>query len=387
MDNRIIYNNESKEIQFHGDITSFVFYNELLLALREHYKDNGVKKVPLFSFMHVNYFDPLVVPNLIGIGYILKSIHKGERTPLLFARIDSTKFLDEIWFFDNVGKPKTKSEIIGNIVNGQIYAIENNYVMGEDLYDFDPRYLGFYNNQNQQNLNNLEHKVRIYDDDSYSYYKEFKTSTSEELDAIRTDKFNDLKPFIEKHFRNIISKINDERQIKTILKVITEIVCNSVLYSGSSCAAMLQSRNNKTIISISDFGVGFEYSLNKKKEKFGYEYNDILKKFPKEDQVKYKNYLYIFETLEYSKKKSVYRENLYTLLHDVALKMNGKMRIHYNDTQVIFTSNRCNHCTDINPIECSKCLLQSYSEDKYISPVRFFNSKYQGVHIEVEFNF
>ncbi|MDD4529910.1 MAG: hypothetical protein PHX48_08550, partial [Bacteroidales bacterium] len=298
MDNKIIYNNETKEIQFHGDITSFVFYNELLLALREHYKNNGVKKVPLFSFMYVNYFDPLVVPNLIGIGYILKSIHKGERTPLLFARIDTTKFLDEIWFFDNVGKPKTKSEIIGNIVNGQIYAIENNYVMGEDLYDFDPRYLGFYNNQNQQNLNNLEHKVRIYDDDSYSYYKEFKTSTSEELDAIRTDKFNDLKPFIEKHFSNIISKINDERQIKTILKVITEIVCNSVLYSGSSCAAMLQSRNNKTIISISDFGVGFEYSFNKKKEKFGDEYKDVFKEFTEEEQIKYKNYIYIFETLE-----------------------------------------------------------------------------------------
>ncbi|MFV0501775.1 MAG: hypothetical protein ACK5MH_09325 [Bacteroidales bacterium] len=387
MDNKIIYNDKTKEIQFHGDITSFVFYNELLLALREHYKDNGVKKVPLFSFMHVNYFDPLVVPNLIGIGYILKSIHKGERTPLLFTRIDSTKFLDEIWFFDNVGKPKTKSEIISTVVKGQIYGKENRYNMGEDLYDFDPRYLGFYNNLNQQHLNNPEHKVRIYEDDSYSYYKNFDIYKEEELDAIRTDKFNKLKPIIEKHFENIISKIYDNKQIQTILNVLTEIICNSVLYSGSSCAAMLQSRNNKTIISISDFGVGFEYSFNKKKEKFGDEYEYVFKEFTEEEQIKYKNYIYIFETLEYSKKKSDYRENLYTLLRDIAIKMNGKMRIHYNDTQVIFTSNRCNHCSDINPIECSKCLLQSYSEDKYISPVRFYNSKYQGVHIEVEFNF
>jgi len=382
----IIYNKETKEIQFIGEITSFKFFNQLFDALREHYKENGLKKIPTFSFVYADFFDPLVVPNIIGIGVILNKAHDNEKIPLNFARIESTKFLDDAWFFENVGKDKMYNEKIPAIENELIVNKSIPQKMGLALFDFDERYLGFYNNQTVQKHNNPFHKVRVYSNDSLPYYLRFiePNTTQNELDALRTDKYNELKPRVNKHFSNILSSIGNAKQV---LSVLTELICNSVLYSDSVNAVMLHSRNRTTKISVSDFGVGFEYSFDLKKKKFGYTYT-IFDKFSKEEQEKHKNYLYIFEALDYSKSKSIYRENLYTLLKDVVINSDGIMRIHYVDTQVVFTSKRCKICDkNLNPSECVKCLLQKISNDKSVSPIRFDFGKLKGVHIEVELNF
>ena len=147
---------------------------------------------------------------------------------------------------------------------------------------------------------------------------------------------------------------------------------------------MLQTKNNETKISISDCGVGFEYSFEKKQEKFNKEYKNVFNEFSVEEQIKYKNFLFIFETLNYSKEKSIARNNLFTLLKIVLGKNSnndikeGIFRIHYNDTQVIF-----------DPKVCAKCLLSNYSpiNDVQKSNLRFFDSTFRGVHIEVELKF
>ncbi len=384
--NQIIYNKEKKEIQFIGTITSFVFYDQLFDALREHYKENGLKKIPIFSFVNVDLFDPLVVPNIIGIGIILNKAHNKEKTPLIFSRIESTKFLDNACFFDNVGAERIFMEEIPTMEMGLLTNKSFPKKMGLSLFDFDERNLGFYNNQIVQKDINPEHKVRIYPNDSIQYYLRYidPNTSQEELDALRTDKYNELKPHVDKHFYKILKSIVNKEQV---LRVLTEIICNSVLYSDSVCAVMLHTRKGKTKISVSDFGVGFEYSFALKEKKFGYKYT-IFDKFTKEEQEKYKNYLFIFEALDYSKKKSDYRENLYTLLKDVVKNSEGIMRIHYIDTQVIFTSKRCHNCdSDLNPSECVRCLLQHMADDKTFSPVRFDFGKLKGIQIEVELKF
>lgn len=381
----ISYNKETKEIQFRGSISSFVFYNQLFDALREHYKENGFKKIPTFSFVNVAFFDPLVVPNLIGIGLVLNKVHEKERVPLNFARIDSTKFLDDTLFFDNVGEEKIYSEEIPTIENGLLVNKNVLQKMGLFIFNFDKRYLGFYNNQTVQKSNNPEHKVHIYSNDSLQYYLKFIEPgvTQKDLDAIRTDKYNELKPRVKKHFYNILRGIENRNQV---LKVLTEIICNSVLYSDSLSAVMLHSKDGITKISVSDFGVGFEYSFDLKKKKFGYAFT-IFDKFSNEEQKEYRNYLYIFEALDYSKSKSNYRENLYTLLKDVVISNDGVMRIHYIDTQVVFSSKRCKTCNkNLNPTECAKCLLQNQTVETDVSPTRFAFGKLNGVHIEVELN-
>ena len=92
-DNVIQYNDEAKKIYFVGNITSFVFYNQLFKALREHYKQNGVAVAPVFSFVYVDRFDPLVIPNLISLGFILYRIH-NKPIQLEIVNTNATKFLD-----------------------------------------------------------------------------------------------------------------------------------------------------------------------------------------------------------------------------------------------------------------------------------------------------
>ena len=121
----------------------------------------------------------------------------------------------------------------------------------------------------------------------------------------------------------------------------------------------------------------------------------MFNEFSFDEQIKYKNLLYIFEALCYSKERSNARDNLYTLL-GLVLKKNdnsgieeGVIRIHYDDTQVIMTSKRCSKCKTFSPKECVKCLLRNYNPANEVlkSNLRFFNSKFRGVHIEVELNF
>ena len=391
--NIIQYDDETKIIYFSGNITSFVFYNQLFKALSEHYKMNGVAVAPIFSFMKVYRFDPLVVPNLISLGFILYSIH-DKPTRLEILNTNATKFLDEGWFFKAVGKRMVYGEEITNEFKiRQLIKQET----GHEIYDFNSGMLGFYNYEYVSIPNNPDHKVYVYPDESSFYYNKFnQVDVSEEkLGIIRSEKYQELKPFIEKRYWNVLRTLNDNNK-RTVLGVLTEIITNAVLYSGSPCSAMLQTKDNETNISISDCGVGFEYSFEKRKEKFGIEYKNVFNKFSIDEQVKYKNFLYIIETLNYSKEKSEDgRDNLYTLLNIILKKNNnsnidkGTIRIHYNDSQVIMTSNRCNGCNKIDPIKCARCLLNDYNPANEISKsnLRIFGSQYRGVHIEVKLKF
>ena len=399
-DNVIQYDDEAKKIYFVGNITSFVFYNQLFKALREHYNKNGANVAPVFSFIYVERFDPLVVPNLISLGLILKRIHL-KPTQLEIARTNATKFLDNAWFFKAVGQPYTYSEEIKK--NGIPHTINQN--TGYDIYDFEPKLLGFYNNSNVSESYYAKHRVYVFREDSFKYYSRFiqANTTEDELDNIRTDKLIDLEPFIKKRYEPILYDYEEikptlnNKDAHVVLAILTELITNAVLYSGSHCSAMVQRIGNITKISISDCGVGFGYSLEKKREKFGKEYKNVFNEFSTIEQVKYKNYLYIFETLSYSKEKeeSTARENLYTLLKTVLKKrgesefQEGTIRIHYNDAQVIMTSNRCSGCSKVVPKKCARCLLNDYNPANEISKsnLRFFDSSFTGVHIEVELKF
>jgi hypothetical protein len=391
-DNIIKYDDEVKKIYFIGNITSFVFYNQLFKALQEHYKKNGVAVAPIFSMKGVKQFESLVVPNLISLGFILKNIYNNP-IQLEIERTNATKFLDNGWFFKAVGKKYYFGEEV--LDNSQI-ASTIRQETGYEIYEYEPQMLGFYNNSNVSKLNNSDHRVYVYQDESYNYYREFiqKDVSEEILGRIRTEKYNELKPLINKRYYDILKNLDDTKR-RIVLNALREIITNAILYSGSECSAMLQTRNNETQISVSDYGVGFEYSFEKRKERFGGEYKHVFNEFSSDEQEKYKNFLYIFEALHYSKEKSNARNNLYTLLKIVIGKddnsgiTEGVIRIHYNDTQIIMTSNRCSPCGLFSPKSCAKCLLKSYTSTKDISKsnLRFFKSTFRGIHIEIELKF
>ena len=390
----IIYSPENKEIQFVGKISSFVFYNKLFPALKDFYSDNGKEKVPKFSFNFVKEFDALVVPNLIGLGILIKRAHNGQPIPLSILRISPTKFLDSCMFFDYSGDEKVIEEEYDD--NKQVFKSRRK--IGFNIYEFNKGLLGFYNNDVKKLNYNSEHKIHAYESKSYEYYRNYneikdKDKLESELDSIRTKISNDLKLRIKKHFSKILSRYNRPiNDVNIILQIITELICNSKLYSYSPCIAMMQSKTEeyyipereeyelfpRTYISVSDVGLGFEGSFKSKPNFINYVSDNY--KGSTENKRKLKNYLLIFDALHYSMEKE--RENLYTLLKRV-IQNNGKMRIHYENVQVIFSSNRCKGC-EVIPLKCSKCLLDNLNSDVQISPVRFFKQTYKGVHIEVE---
>lgn len=378
----IEYNPDSKEIEFSGSITSYKFYQELFDEINTFYKENGTSSPPVFSFIKVNDFDSLVLPNLLAIGMTLKNFHNGKTISLKIFNTYANKFLDSSNFFCNAGQPKLISET--HIDNDSKKEIVKK--VGLEVFSFDERFLGFYDSSNKSITYNPNHKIQVFDNCSYDYYQNYldealsKEMLELKLDTIRTKKYNELKPKIEKYFYNVLHAYErSQNDVNTILSVLTEIVCNSNLYSYSPCIAILQSKDNKTKISISDIGIGLEGSF-KHKPNFDYYVTNNFISIYKE---KLKNYLLIFDALHYSKKKE--RDNLYKLLI-LILSKEGKMRIHYKNAQVVFTSNRCNGC-EIIPLECAKCLLSKLSSDYYISPVRLYENNFQGVHIEVELNF
>lgn len=384
----IIYNQENKKIQFSGYLTSFKFYHQLFSALATHYKCNGKNTIPSFSFNLVDEFDAAVIPNLIGLGLLIKRAHKGQQIDLEYLRINSTKFLESTMFFNYVGPDKIIEEEF--FYNNQV--IRERRKIGFDIFKFNSNNLGFYNNSTKSFDYNKDHKIHVYDNISYEYYKNYneikdKDKLEEKLDSIRTKINRDLEPKVKKHFSRII-KYNErpDNEVKTILKILTELICNSILYSYSPCIALLQSKSNidfetkekrkKTYLSISDIGIGlagsFQYKPNFKRE--------VTKTFQSKFKKQLENYLLIFDALHYSKEKN--RENLYTLLK-LVINSGGKMRIHYDNVQVVFTTKRCFGC-EVIPNKCAKCLLDNFSTDPLISPIRFLPYIFKGIHIEVE---
>lgn len=82
------------------------------------------------------------------------------------------------------------------------------------------------------------------------------------------------------------------------------------------------------------------------------------------------------------------RDDLWSLRTDI-IKNNGTFKIQYENTQVIFSCNRCKNCTQINGKKdisiCVQCLMRQYSIDTY-SPIKIFNIGFQGVRVEVSIN-
>ena len=115
----------------------------------------------------------MVVPNLISLGFILKSIH-SKPTPLEIPNIleiasrKAIKFLDNGWFFKVVGQKNSFSEELD--INGSKELSTVKQETGYELYDFEPKMLGFYNVSISYNP---DHRVCVYRDESYTYYSKF----------------------------------------------------------------------------------------------------------------------------------------------------------------------------------------------------------------------
>lgn len=237
-------------------------------------------------------------------------------------------------------------------------------------------------------------------------------------------KFSKLFPefSVSKNFLQNTTNIIDYR--KFYIHVLPELITNGVLHSGANTFASLYKDSYKTKISVSDNGIGFEQSMNKKQNLGFYRKNRLKEELSRKNNFNinssYLIHLHsIFETLYFSMLKN--RLGLFDLICNVILMLDGTFRIHTENTQLVL-SKRVNDTIvklynkrkeiiklhdenllqKINDeklnsqmevlstqavglfVDFYEQTLGKYTRDVKFSSVRFFPVRFKGVHIEVE---
>lgn len=393
--------------------TPLVFYNDFLNKIAVFYKENQNEEIVFKLFekgddeiYSSNYrIDPIAIPLLLSIIEQLSKFHVKPLNLLLYnnnATIAVMEFLFRSNFFKTSGQ-KSYYNFSGN-----------------NILNFKEEYLGAFKGREIRK----DHIIRSYKKSDYSDIDFSRHTTKDEIEL--RDTINSLTAYsVQEHFTELL--FDNENTLKnhnTYIDILSELITNGVLHSGSTTYAMMFVDTLKTKFSISDNGVGFKGSLMSKNDlPFYYKKEDFRNSISRTNSsfnVQYiENLLDIFETLFYSSLKE--RKGLFDLMLNVVLNSNGYFRLHTENCQII-VSNRLfkyvNNLQDLreeiltihNQFELGKSttenhkikilegkekiknefnklynnIVKYYSEEIQFSSVRFFNVKFRGVHIEVE---
>jgi hypothetical protein len=357
--------------------TTYCFYNLFLKELQDHYANT--KEPPIFSIEKLTRIDPIVLPNLLGLGFYLSKYHKSPIELRLSYNPKLLYYLFKADFFKYGGKPDDINPT------------------GLNIFKFDDRFIGgFYNYIEKEQRE--EHRLHYYLPLSPSN----RSMDSHDLLV------EDLTLFtLREHFEKVLLDIIPLSSIDSAIESIAEPISNGILHSGSITWAISQTTPapfTKTVLSIVDVGIGFKESLKLNKiEK--YIIPAIIKKGKLKDYLE--DFYYIFESLCFSILKN--RSGLIDFILKIAEK--GTIRIHYNSTQILFTprilesipglkecrkdvlrefheNNSISKATQERAIKeiifLSELHLKLYSSNKKYSPVRIYDVIFKGVHIEFE---
>jgi hypothetical protein len=359
------------------EFSTYCFYNSLLPFLHEYYRNN--KDAPIFSFEKLRRIKPLVLPNIIGIGFYLSRYHKKPIKLQLKYEPKLLYYLYKADFFKICGK---KTMINPN---------------GLDIFDFEEGFLGGFS-QYIEKEQRTEHKLH--------YYLPISARTE---DIISHDNLTqDLILFsLRDQFAKVLSDTIPEEFIDNCLESISEPISNGILHSKSITWAISQTTPSpfvKTLLSIVDVGIGFEASLTSK------QIPPLVINRAKELGI-YKeplnDFFYLMEAFYYSIIKD--RNGLIDFI--ISVSKFGTVRIHYQSTQVIITNRMIRDGDDLEKfreitqeefdkhgklsdqtkkqaieiiISLSKTILKLKNKDLRYSSIRIFDVVFKGVHYEFE---
>lgn len=330
-------------IEINGNLTSYVFYNEILSKLHDYYFNNETQKKIIFDYSGVSSIDPLVIPNLLCIGYIIKQT--SEYTP-------------EIFIPNNINFGELKRYL--NEINFV------NLVETFNLYDFDMSVKAGWDKPGMDKLNTTMYfEYPKFNND----YNPSEVDLRDSIDKMVSYKFN-------RFFNKFLSYYNNfNTQTNVLLELSKEIIENSIIHGNSFAFATIQYNYHieKVYLSFSDCGRGFLKS-------FKFKLNDDVEtsKLSKDLNDKIKN---ISNELDGISLGIYYRYNESYGLYDAIKKVlakNGIVRIHSNNTQIVLTAS---NQLELAVCENAKDFLEALKKKK--NNIRN-NLKYQGTHIEIE---
>lgn len=396
--------------------SSFYFYNHFLRRVAEFYRQQDYNyEIIAFSliieddqqaFGNKYYIDPITLPLIVSLSEQLSKYHSSP-LPLILSNNKATRrilsFLDQADFFHLVGLNQNP-----------------NFPRGKNILFFREEFLGDFGGLIQK----PEHKLRGYslsDDQLSEKIKHFDSERQRDyLVEYYTYK-------VKQHFGVLLNSTNISPRLEMeFVDILSELITNGVLHSGSDAYALMFSNYHKTSFSISDNGKGLYQSLLDKDtgaisyyEKFRmFKGLKGLKKLKIDEQIE-NSLLAIFETLYYSMLKD--RKGLFDLMCNVVIKCDGYFRLHNENAQIIVSARMSRELeilselrreildlhtahlfgkiitseyseqiaaiankTESEFVRLSSAILDNYHEDTQYSSIRLFEVKFKGVHVEVE---
>ena len=371
-------------IPIEGNLTSYSFYNVIIRYLHNYFANNNADRI-LFDFTNARLIDPLVLPNLLCAGYWIAELcdHPAEIFVPGNSDFASTRtFLSKTRFVSLAQQYNLfefNSEISGNLT-------ATNY---------------------RSTLNRIELFQNVLTDDGEIDIQKTRQSAWNQLDR-------SLTPFIEEFLSRSSEKWllrSKDKVIDILLSVCREIIENSLFHGLCFCFLDMQyiPWGKQIKISISDCGKGFKNAINADQkrsqrivflnsalknctdhvEKLALEAErDLLRDecYPlgEKDTERLSGYPYMHDELQgivygLLARKSSKRYGLYDVLDQVVAKMDGTIRLHSNDTQLILTKKMWLPLMVCNTPQSLAEQLSAYPKN-----VRK-NLRFRGSHIEIEF--
>lgn len=336
-------------IVFDEKLSTYVFYTKVVKRFYEIYK-SGKEHAPILDFRNTQYILPAAVPVILSFGDYLHRFYR-EKIHIMY----------------------TKGSGLHNFfIASKFYEISKKL----EIFEWDNDTLSEWKYKELREL----HKIS---------YTNTRYSDVEKIEGLMNKRDFIYDCLLDKSivvYEKILSDTNQlpDNIIWATINAIAEIETNAIMYSNSHSFTYVASNRYGTNISVADSGIGFKESFSDAGRKL-----KMVEKF-QNVQHKFQNYLILMSALNYSYEKHIKdkREDLWTLRTNI-INNNGIFKIQYENTQVIFSCNRCRGCRKIEGAKdiapCVQCLMDKYSMDMY-SPIKIFNIGFQGVRIEITIN-
>jgi len=389
----------------------FYFYNSFLREVASYYhnpnnkgKQLSFRLVDCQDFVMGKYrIDPIAIPLLLSLSQQLR-LHQSEPIDLELMNVPATNALIEFlyradFFF-----------VAGDNQNPM-------FPIGKNIFNFEKKHLGNFAGKQSR----PEHKVRCYslsDEDNLLNVAQTINDEDEKRDWF----VEHYSYAVGNHFWPLLQEFASDN-ILFYVEILSELVTNGVIHSGTDVFALMFSDRFATKFSVSDNGIGFAASLSEKKDSPCYKKQElselICQKYKMKDDEASRSLLAIFEALYYSMMKN--RVGLFDLLISVVNDYQGYIRLHTDYAQVIFSVRMRDEIAQLNELRtkirnlfsqknfglvtenkfynlmnpvivASKTAMmdlfhkmwENYNEDVRFSSIRFFPVRFRGVHVEAE---
>lgn len=356
-------------ISLHGTVRSVHIYDQLMNVLFGYMveeRKKSRKKAPIISLKEVTWIYPSAATLILCCCRVLKDYY-GKPIRFIHPLSESVKRYLFYSFFNSIGKGYVdKSSRVDensilldfDSINAQIFQGEDNSENYMELFRARPDY------------------YTAADPEDFKFQVEVGCS-----EYVKHSVFT----------RILKKKLGDTDELSNCQEVLTELMCNSIIYSCSDLLVNVQMISaSRYHFTLCDTGIGFLESLKRKDGKPIENEQDIynllearerLKNRPNNDKSLFDFYAF-FTAIKHP--GTELRSNLKKLIQ-IITREKGTIKIHMSHTLLCFYGSDDFYYKNEDVYLWMNHIYETASLDYVRSPLRIFSNSLKGVHIEVLF--